>query len=92
MIGKRSKALGFLSDPRRMNVLISRAKWRLILVGSLGFLRARFQPGELVGKDHPLRFLQELLKTLDELTTQRDAQGIPRARIITPQMLRGASK
>ncbi|QDC36395.1 AAA domain-containing protein [Sphingobium fuliginis] len=86
------KALGFLSDPRRMNVLISRAKWRLILVGSLRFLRARFQPGEQVGKDHPLRFLQELLRTLDDLTTQKDAQGVPRARIITPQMLKGTGQ
>lgn len=33
------RALGFLSDARRMNVLLSRAKWRLILVGSLDFLK-----------------------------------------------------
>jgi AAA domain len=33
------RALGFLSDPRRMNVLLSRAKWRLIIVGSMQFLR-----------------------------------------------------
>ncbi len=36
--GARS-ALGFLSDARRMNVLLSRARWRMILVGSLDFLR-----------------------------------------------------
>jgi hypothetical protein len=32
------RALGFLADPRRMNVLLSRARWRLIVVGSLQFL------------------------------------------------------
>jgi hypothetical protein len=31
-------ALGFLSDFRRMNVLLSRARWQLVLVGSLRFL------------------------------------------------------
>jgi hypothetical protein len=85
------KALGFLSDPRRMNVLISRAKWRLILVGSLAFLRARFQPGEQVTKDHPLRFLHDLLGTLDRLTTEKDANGVPLARIVSPQELKGAT-
>jgi hypothetical protein len=39
------RALGFLSDPRRMNVLLSRAKWKLVLVGSLEFLEKRFQTG-----------------------------------------------
>ena len=33
-----AKALGFLRDSRRMNVLLSRAKWKLILVGSLEFI------------------------------------------------------
>jgi hypothetical protein len=84
------KALGFLSDPRRMNVLISRAKWRLILVGSLGFLRARFQAGEQITKDHPLRFLHDLLTTLDRLTTEKDANDVPLARIVSPQMLKGS--
>lgn len=82
------KALGFLSDPRRMNVLISRAKWRLILVGSLGFLRARFQPGEQVAKDHPLRFLHDLLETLDQLTNEKGSDGVPLGRIVSPQMLK----
>jgi superfamily I DNA and/or RNA helicase len=34
-----AKALGFLRDNRRMNVLLSRAKWRLILVGSITFYK-----------------------------------------------------
>jgi superfamily I DNA and/or RNA helicase len=32
-------ALGFLSDARRMNVLLSRAKWQMILVGGMEFLQ-----------------------------------------------------
>ncbi len=35
-----AKALGFLRDSRRMNVLLSRAKWKLVLVGSLDFIEA----------------------------------------------------
>lgn len=33
------QALGFLCDKRRMNVLLSRAKWQLVLVASLEFLK-----------------------------------------------------
>lgn len=33
------QALGFLCDRRRMNVLLSRAKWQLVLIASLEFLR-----------------------------------------------------
>jgi len=33
-----ARALGFLTDNRRMNVLLSRARWRLIVIGSLEFL------------------------------------------------------
>ncbi|MEZ0169492.1 AAA domain-containing protein [Microvirga sp. TS319] len=34
-------ALGILRDRRRMNVLLSRAKWQLVIVGSLEFLRVQ---------------------------------------------------
>ena len=37
-------ALGFLSDPRRMNVLLSRARWRLYIVTSLEFLETVVTP------------------------------------------------
>ena len=53
--------LGFLSDERRMNVLLSRAKWRLIIVGSLRFLRKRLPAGTALPPGHELAFLQRLL-------------------------------
>lgn len=38
------RALGFVGDPERMNVLLSRAKWRLFLVTSLEFLTTVSEP------------------------------------------------
>lgn len=48
------KALGFLQDDRRTNVLLSRAKWMMIIVGCLDFYRsvvefAQTQPNANVG-------------------------------------------
>ncbi|OUM09390.1 hypothetical protein BW686_01470 [Pseudomonas syringae] len=38
--GSLRSALGFLVDERRMNVLLSRARYQLVIVGSLQFIRA----------------------------------------------------
>lgn len=54
-------ALGFLSDERRMNVLLSRAKWRLIVVGSVNFLRACLPEHENLPPGDPLAFLDRML-------------------------------
>lgn len=57
-------ALGFVSDARRMNVLLSRAKWRLYLVTSLEFLRTVTSP--LGGEENEeTAFLRTMLTTLD---------------------------
>lgn len=74
------KSLGFLSDRRRMNVLMSRARWRLVLVGSLGFLRARFQ--EDVPPDEDLAFLRSWLDSFDALC--RPDGGEPAAAQVVP--------
>jgi hypothetical protein len=58
-----AKALGFLQDNRRTNVLLSRAKWMMIIVGCLDFYRnvvefAQTQPDANVG------FLKQFLDAL----------------------------
>ncbi len=58
------QALGFVSDARRMNVLLSRAKWRLYIVTSLEFLRTVTKP---IGRDDKeTAFLHEMLAALEE--------------------------
>lgn len=84
-----SRALGFLADPKRMNVLISRAKWQLILVGSLEFLDLRFRRNETVEEGHELAFLKQMLDTIRDLTTREDGKGRPFASIVPIARLRG---
>jgi DNA polymerase III delta prime subunit len=57
------QALGFLRDSRRMNVLLSRAKWKLILVGSIRFLEVIYEAMSNDEKEK-YRFLQKLLESL----------------------------
>jgi hypothetical protein len=58
-------ALGFLADFRRMNVLLSRAKWRLILVGSFDFLEEVLKGARIAGKSEPIEFLGSLFDSFD---------------------------
>ena len=85
--GKR--ALGFLDNARRMNVLLSRGKWKLILVGSLEFLENRFQPSLPVSRSDPLYFLRMMLDTLDRLQTETDENENPLVRIVPSMRLFG---
>jgi len=67
-----TKALGFLQDNRRTNVLLSRAKWMMIVVGSLDFYQkvvefAQVQPDKDVG------FLGQFLKSLETARLDGDA-------------------
>jgi hypothetical protein len=57
-------ALGFLTDRRRMNVLLSRARWQLILVTSMDFLQeivAAARTGPDAGR---IDFIAEMLLAL----------------------------
>ena len=74
-------ALGFLRDRRRMNVLLSRAKAKLVLVTSLRFL-AEAVHNAPVTQRLDLVFLETMLATIDELRAQRDPDGIPLAAIV----------
>ncbi|MER8593480.1 AAA domain-containing protein [Mesorhizobium sp. M1182] len=61
------KALGFLTRSNRMNVLLSRAKSQLVLVGSLSFFEYVLSNGDKEGFDLTfLRTLMTLLKKGDD--------------------------
>lgn len=70
-------ALGFLSDSRRMNVLLSRARWRMVLVGSLDFLRAVLKSAEKTNKAADVSFLSRFLVALSAEQQKGAAVIIP---------------
>jgi hypothetical protein len=74
-------ALGFLRDRRRMNVLLSRARQQLVLIGSLEFLResTRFASKS---DDDELAFVLRFLDTLKSLQEQQTSRGVPAATVI----------
>ena len=57
-----SKSLGFLRVPNRMNVLLSRAKHKLIIVGSWKFFASRCD--EFTGPDVDYVYLRDLTKAV----------------------------
>lgn len=70
------KALGFLQDTRRMNVLLSRAKWMLILVGSLEFYGKIVEFAESM-PDQDVGFMKKFLAAFDNAQTAGDAIVMP---------------
>lgn len=74
------RGLGFLADPRRMNVLLSRARWKLVLVVSLDFLRSRTSVPLPAGQS--LDFLKRMLSTLAALQSERGVNGVPLASVV----------
>jgi AAA domain len=75
-----AKAFGFLRDDRRMNVLLSRAKWRMILVGSLEFYRNVVSFSTAI-PDAELGFLKRFLAVLEEAKSAQDASIVPWTRL-----------
>jgi hypothetical protein len=83
-------ALGFLRERRRMNVMISRAKHKLVLVGSLSFLEEAVRgvnPDR--GADHELAFITEMVGTIRRMGGEERRPGVPLASILAPEKLRG---
>jgi hypothetical protein len=82
-------ALGFLRDPRRMNVLLSRARQQLVVVGSLEFLResSRHASADL---DDELSFVVKFLEAIQTLTQHPCARGVAAATVIAAREISGA--
>ena len=64
--GSIKRALGFLSNPKRMNVLLSRAKWRLIIVGSLAFMKSAATIAKSPQDTVEIAFLKELFAAIED--------------------------
>jgi hypothetical protein len=72
-------ALGFLAEDRRMNVLVSRARWCLIVIGCRRFLNdvvARHASGPEQGT---VDFMRLLLEGIDQAERDGHAATVPRA-------------
>lgn len=70
-------ALGILRDRRRMNVLLSRAKWKLVIVGSMEFLRVqgrRYQRHKSGDRAVPA-FLAKMSEVFDRLAGETLPDG-----------------
>jgi superfamily I DNA and/or RNA helicase len=82
-----SAALGFIRDPRRMNVLFSRAKWQLVIVGSLDFLRV--QARKYGQASDEAGCIPRLLEILDRMVGETLAGGVPKCSIVPAAQLKG---
>ena len=83
-------ALGFLRDPRRINVLFSRAKWQLVIVGSLDFMRVQ---GRQYGKGGQATdeagCIPKLIGILELIATEKLPNGVPKLSIVSAAKLVG---
>lgn len=74
-------ALGFLTDVRRMNVLLSRAKWRLIVVCSLDFIRNILNVAESMQAEQNISFLGKFIDCVETERSNGNAVIIPAGRV-----------
>lgn len=73
-VGRR--ALGILADRRRMNVLLSRARWKLVIVGSLEFLKVQSRRYDKATRlSRAPTHLKKMLDTWDQLSRETMTDG-----------------
>ncbi|MER9756588.1 AAA domain-containing protein [Mesorhizobium sp. M0166] len=70
-----SRALGFMTHSQRMNVLLSRAKHKLVLVTSLGFIENAVKGIDPDGLDAELDFLRKMSTEIAGLS-RKDFPGV----------------
>lgn len=75
--GSIHTALGFLADPRRMNVLLSRAKWQLIVIGSLDFLNNVDRLPKTPEDRDQVAFLARVLRAINDGQADGSVQVLP---------------
>ncbi len=68
-------ALGILRDRRRMNVLLSRARWKLVIVGSLEFLRVQGRRYQRHRDGAVPSFLATMIEMFDRLALETLPDG-----------------
>lgn len=71
-----TRALGFLRDNRRMNVFLSRAKWRLIIIGSLAFYKHVVSVATKL-PDQDIGFLSDFVEAFEEERAAGHAAVVP---------------
>jgi superfamily I DNA and/or RNA helicase len=76
------KALGFLTDSRRMNVLLSRAKWQLILITSKEFLTEVIAAAKGGEDEQRIGFLRKMLEGLAAGEKAGTVASIPYERLM----------
>jgi superfamily I DNA and/or RNA helicase len=86
--GTGAGALGFLRDRRLMNVALSRAKWKLVIVGSLAFLREAVRGVNPDAGKHDLAFLTDVADTIDQLKRETRGENLKLASVLDPVILR----
>jgi superfamily I DNA and/or RNA helicase len=89
--GTGTRALGFLKDKRRMNVALSRAKSKLVIVGSLDFLTEAVRGVNPDAGDHDLSFLTVIAETIGNLETVKRGPGFCAERR-SPEIFKPAGK
>jgi hypothetical protein len=76
-LGSVAASLGFLGDARRMNVLLSRARWKVIVIGSLDFLNSINNSPKSAGDAIKIDFLDKLLSEVNPDAQNDDFRIVP---------------